>query len=60
MMPIVKCLKCPIRIGVEPVRLAVYDLERELYWNGQQWQPNFFLLQAELENPGGQITFWKL
>ena len=45
-------------IGVEQVRLAVYDLERELYWNGQQWQPNFFLLQAELENPGGQITFW--
>ena len=45
-------------VGVEHVRLAVYDIEQELYWNGQDWQSNFFLLRAELENPGGQITFW--
>ncbi len=45
-------------IGVAHVRLAVYDIEREMYWNGQNWQPSFFLLRAELENPGGQITFW--
>ena len=45
-------------IGVEHVRLAVYDVEQELYWNGEDWQENFFLLQAEIENPGGQITFW--
>ena len=45
-------------IGVEHVRLAVFDIEEKLYWNGSDWQPEFFLLRAELENPGGQITFW--
>ena len=45
-------------IGVGHVRLAVYDIERKLYWNGNDWQSGFFLLDGELENPGGQISFW--
>ena len=45
-------------IGVEHVRLAVFDIEGKRYWNGTDWQPEFFLLRAGLENPGGQITFW--
>ena len=44
--------------GVEHVRLALFDIERNRYWNGTRWQTGFFLLRAELENQGGQITFW--
>ncbi len=44
--------------GVEHVRLAIYDLQAKRYWNGSQWQPSFALVRGELENPGGQISFW--
>ena len=44
--------------GVQQVRLAIYDLLGKRYWNGSSWQSDFIQVNAELENPQGQITFW--
>ena len=44
--------------GVEHVRLSIYDMERDQFWNGIEWQTDFVQVNASLENPGGQITFW--
>lgn len=44
--------------GVEHVRLSIYDVDGKRYWNGSSWQTNFVQVNADLENPKGQITFW--
>ena len=44
--------------GVEQVRLSIYDMERDQFWNGIEWQTDFVQVNANLENPGGQLTFW--
>jgi hypothetical protein len=45
-------------LGVAGVSLAVYDIDAKRYWSGMGWQDSFVLLDTELENPNGQITFW--
>ena len=44
--------------GVAQVKLAIRDLDGKRYWNGSAWQAEFVLVEAELENPEGQISFW--
>ncbi len=45
-------------LGVRSVRLAIRDLTTNQHWNGSQWQAPFVLVDAELENRDGQLTFW--
>jgi arylsulfatase A-like enzyme len=44
--------------GVKSVRLAICDVSNNRYWNGTIWKDSFCQVEAELENPNGQITFW--
>ena len=44
--------------GVRQVRLAIYDPATRQYWDGQQWQNGFIQVQAQLQNPNGQVTIW--
>ena len=45
-------------IGVKRVRLSIQDARTKRYWNGNAWQNGFKQVDAQLENPDGQITFW--
>ena len=44
--------------GVASVQLAICDLSTNRYWDGSSWNDSFVRVEAELENPNGQITFW--
>ncbi len=44
--------------GVSRVRLAIVRFSDWHYWNGVDWQPARVLVNAELTNPGQQLTTW--
>ncbi|MGI9517882.1 MAG: sulfatase family protein [Pirellulaceae bacterium] len=44
--------------GVSAVRLAIVRFSDWNYWNGSGWQPGRVVVDAELTNPGQQLTTW--
>lgn len=46
--------------GVESVVLNVHDDASHQYWNGNEWQDSVAELTAELKNPGGLVSHWRL
>ncbi len=44
--------------GISRVRLAFLRFRDGFYWNGQTWQPERVLVDAELTNPGQSLTTW--
>ncbi len=46
--------------GMLAVKVALIDPLDRRFWNGTEWQDDFFQLTTELTNPGGQITKWRI
>ena len=45
-------------MGVDEVRLVIWDRIENQYWNGMDWQDDSIQLSANVLNRGGQLTQW--
>lgn len=46
-------------VGVKQVKLQIYHHQSRRYWNGVTWQTDPVLINAELDGPDQQLTFWR-
>lgn len=44
--------------GVGTVRLEIVNVDNGDYWNGTNWQSNYFQLFADVVNPGDPLVKW--
>jgi arylsulfatase A-like enzyme len=45
--------------GISRVALVIRRMSDQFCWNGQEWQPQYVRVDAEVTNPGQQLTSWR-
>ncbi|MEZ6093168.1 MAG: hypothetical protein R3C03_02865 [Pirellulaceae bacterium] len=47
-------------LGVRAVRVAIFDPDRLLFWNGSEWQSDYVMLNSSLNLWGAPDVTWRI